>query len=147
MFSYERLARKGQHMPEIRRYGPGDRVYVQAQRIWLILAGFVDGMTRKQDDPKTLTYGELATAMGLDPRAGITLGRQLGIVGHCCLRNGLPALNSIVVNATTGAPGDWVVLSDGKNVKQEQRSVFRQDWYSVGVPTTGMLRQVWESIK
>jgi hypothetical protein len=133
-------------MARIRQYGAGDRVHVQAQRIWLILAGFVSGSTRKPGDPATITYGQLAVAMGLDPRAGHTLGRQLGIVGRCCIENGLPALNSVVVNATTGAPGDWVVLSDGNSVEMEQRAVFQQDWYQVGVPTTGMLRKVWEEL-
>lgn len=133
-------------MAKLRRYGAGDRVYVQAQRIWLILAGFVSGPTRKSNDPTTLTYGELAQAMGLSPQAGRTLGRQLGIVGHCCIENGLPALNAIVVNGATGAPGDWVVLSDGNTVAREQRAVFQQDWYEVGVPTTGMLRKVWEGM-
>jgi hypothetical protein len=28
----------------------------------------------------------------------------------------------------------------------EQRAVFQQDWYQVGVPTTGMLRKVWEEL-
>lgn len=92
------------------------------------LTFFVSSWTRKPDDSTTLTYGELAQAMGLSPQAGRTLGRQLGIVGYCCIENGLPALNSIVVNATTGVPGDWVVLSKGNTVAQEQHAVFRQDW-------------------
>jgi len=129
----------------LRRYGAGDRLHVQAQRIWLILASFVSGPTRHHDDSRTITYGELALRMGYaDGRAGHTLARQLGIVGYCCLQNGLPALNSIVVNAVTGAPGHDVVLGNGRTVAQEQRAVFRQDWHAVGVPTTGMLRSVWE---
>lgn len=133
--------------PRLRLYGTGDRINVQAQRIWLILTAFVSGATRRTGDDRTITYGDLARRMGYaDGRAGHTLGRQLGIVGNCCLRNGLPALNSIVVNATTGAPGHDVVLTGGRTVAQEQRAVFRQDWHAVGVPTTGMLRAIWEAM-
>ena len=132
---------------KLRRYGPGDRLNVQAQRIWLILAAFVSGPTRRSGDDQTITYGELAMRMGYaDGRAGHTLARQLGIVGYCCLENGLPALNSIVVNAVTGAPGHDVVLGNGRTVAKEQRAVFAQDWHAVGVPSTGMLRSVWETM-
>lgn len=135
-------------MAKIREYGPGDRVYVQAQRIWLILTGFVSGDPTRPSYGKirTMTYGELALRMGYSTsQAGRTLGRQLGIVGRCCLDNNLPALNSIVVNTTTGLPGDHVVLTPGNTIKEEQRAVSKWDWYSVGVPTTGMLRKVWET--
>ena len=47
-------------IPTIRRYGAGDRLYIQAQQIWLILITFVSGPTRKSADEKTMTYGELA---------------------------------------------------------------------------------------
>jgi hypothetical protein len=80
------------------------------------------------------------------PEAGHTLGRQLGIVGKCCLENGLPALNAIVVTALEGTPGDEVVLKKGRSIKQEQREVHRQDWYQIGIPSTGMLRRVWEGM-
>lgn len=133
-------------MSKLRRYAAGDRIYVQAQRIWLILTGFVSSPVRKPSDPNTITYGQLAVAMNLDSRAGVTLGRQLGIVGRFCLDNELPALNAIVVNAETGYPGDYVVLSPGKSTKREQKAVFEQNWYSIGVPTTAQLRKVWESL-
>jgi hypothetical protein len=133
-------------MSKLRRYAVGDRIYVQAQRIWLVLTGFVSSPIRKPSDPETITYGELAVAMGMDPRAGVTLGRQLGIVGRFCLDNDLPALNAIVVNAETGFPGDYVVLSPGKTARKEQKAVLVQDWYEVGVPTTSQLRKVWEGL-
>lgn len=133
------------NIPAIRQYGPGDRINVQAQRIWLILTSFVSGMTRRATDPKTMTYGELALRMGYpDARAGHMLGRQLGIVGKYCLLNSLPALNCIVVNAQTKEPGGDVVLTPGRGFKQELRAVYREDWHAVGVPTTGTLRKVWE---
>lgn len=133
-------------IPAIRRYAAGDRLHVQAQRIWLILAAFVSGKTRGSTDRKTMTYGELALEMGYgDARAGHMLGRQLGIVGRCCILNGLPPLNVIVVNQETGVPGDEVVLRPGRSVPKEQRAVFAQNWFEVGVPSTGTLRKVWEN--
>ncbi len=134
-------------IPQIRRYEAGDRLHVQAQRIWLILVAFVSSPTRKSTDKKTITYGELAELMGYpDKRAGHTLGRQLGIIGQYCRLNDLPTLNAIVVNQTTGAPGEDVLLRDGRTFKQEQKAVMAQDWFQFGVPTTGTLRKVWASM-
>lgn len=135
-------------VPAIRRYGPGDRLPVQAQRIWLILSGHVSGRdSPPPQNARTVTYGELALRMGYaDTRAGHMLSRQLGIVGHYCLMNDLPALNAIVVNATTKEPGGDVVLSPGRSFRDELRAVYRQDWYEVGVPSTGTLRKVWEAM-
>lgn len=131
-----------ENIPIIRRYQRGDRHYVQAQRIWLILASFVSGPTRKDNDARTITYGEVAVLMGYDPRAGLTLHKALGIVGWYCLRNKLPALNSIVVNKS-GEPGDEVVLTDGKTPAQERNAVFDVNWLEYGVPSTGTLRKVY----
>lgn len=119
-------------------------MYVQAQQIWVILIARVmaDGPSRS----KHMTYGELALAMGYpDTRAGHTLGRQLGIVGNYCVANDLPPLNVIVVNQETKVPGDEVVLRKGRTVKEEQKAVLKENWFSVRVPTTGTFRQVWES--
>ena len=142
------LAQKGtdvDDIPAIRRYDIGDRLYVQAQRIWLILVAFVKSPTRKSSDPKTITYGEVAELMGYpDKRAGHMLGRQLGIVGQYCKLNDLPALNSIVVNQMTGVPGEDVLLRDGRTVKEEQRAVMAEDWFALRMPTTGTLRKVWD---
>jgi hypothetical protein len=134
-------------IPPLRHYKKGDRLYVQAQQIWLILAAFVSGPTRKANDDKTMRYGQLAERMGYaDRRAGHMLSRQLGIIGEFCRLNDLPALNSVVVNQATGLPGEDVVVREGRTVKQEQRDVMRQDWLQLGVPTTGTFRKVWESL-
>jgi hypothetical protein len=134
-------------VPEIKRYDQGDRVYVQAQRIWLILVAFAKSPLRRADDPTTITYGNLAELMGhSDRRAGHMLGRQLGIIGEYCKQNDLPTLNSIVVTQTTGVPGDDVVLRAGHTVSDEQRGVMEEDWFALRVPSTGTLRKVWESM-
>jgi hypothetical protein len=41
-------------------------------------------------------------------------------------------------------PGDEVVLPENKDIVQAQRAVFKEDWFRIRVPTTGMLRSVWE---
>ena len=134
-------------IPDIKHYGIGDRIYVQAQRIWLVLVAFVMSPTRKPRDPKTITYGEVAELMGYpDRRAGHMLGRQLGIVGTYCIRNGLPPLNAIVVTEATGMPGDEVLLRPGRTPEQEQRAVMDEDWFALRMPTTGTLRKVWDSM-
>lgn len=133
-------------VPTIKRFGRGDRLHVQAQRVWLILVAFVMHSDRDPRNPSTMTYGELAEAMGYDdPRAGITLARQLGIVGEYCKANDLPPLNTVVVNQSTSVPGSEVVLRDGRTVRQEQAAVMREDWFRYRVPTTGTFRKVLES--
>lgn len=134
-------------IPEIKRYDQGDRIYVQAQRIWLVLVAFVKTPLRRPSDPKTITYGEVAELMGYaDRRAGHMLSRQLGIIGEYCRLNDLPTLNSIVVNQTTGMPGEDVLLRDGHSIKDEQRAVLKEDWFALRVPSTGTLRKVWQSM-
>ena len=134
--------------PSVKFFESGDRLYVQAQRIWLILVSLVmQHPDRNKSIPPTISYGDLAKLMGAaDGRAGHTLGRQLGIVGAFCLANDLPALNAIVVNQQTRQPGAEVVLQAGHSVRDEQCAISKYDWFSVRVPTTGTFRQVWEGM-
>ncbi len=132
--------------PKIKRFAPGDRLHVQAQRIWVILVAHVMHSDRDPENPATICYGDLATTMGYrDRRAGHTLGRQLGIIAKLCVDNDLPPLNSLVVNQSTGLPGDHVMLRPGRSVAEEQAAVMEEDWFSIRVPTTGTFRRVWES--
>lgn len=132
-------------IPAAKRFVRGDRIYVQAQQIWLILCAFVMHSDKTSGRPTTLTYGDLAAKMGYkDRRAGHMLARQLGIVGEYCRINELPALNAIVVNQNTGIPGDEVVLSVAKTILAEQKAVMREDWFGIRVPTSGTFRKVWQ---
>lgn len=134
-----------QSKPLIKKFERGDRLHVQAQQIWLILVAFVEN--NKSNGVSTITYGELAELMGHSSRqAGRTLGRQLGIIGHLCLKNNLPPLNSIVVNQQTKVPGSEVVISPRGNVDTDQQAVFQTNWFEFRVPTTGTFRTVWESV-
>ena len=129
-------------IPPIKRYGRGDRLYIQAQRIWIVIIAFV--MRRRPEDRDTMTYGDVAEAMGLDRRAGHTLGRQLGIIAKFCILNDLPALNAVVVGEKTGVPGEEVLVRHGRSIPEEQADVLEKDWFALRVPTTGTLRKVWE---
>lgn len=131
-------------IPLLRRFEKGDRVYVTAQAIWVALVCAVMASDRNPKQPFLLTYGDLAAALGMDRKAGITLVRQLGIVGHLCVLYDLPTLNSIVINEKTGQPGDHVVTRPGKTPKQEQMDVMRENWFQIRVPTTGTLRKIWQ---
>lgn len=55
----------------------------------------------------TLTYKELARAIGLDPDIPPAhhLGRVLDVVTNRCLDGGEPSLAVMVVNGKTGRPG------------------------------------------
>lgn len=132
--------------PDIRRYSHGDRVYVRAQQVWMILVAHVmmtKGLTFRE---RLLSYGQLAARMGISPQAAIGLGRELGIIGEYCLQNGLPALNCIVVNQLSWTPGDSVVVGRKKTWRDEARDSHNEDWFKYRVPSTGTLRQVWEEM-
>lgn len=133
--------------PQIRRYSHGDRAYVRAQQVWLILVAHVMSMPRSRKfADKLLTYGELAKRMGISKQAAIGLGRELGIVGEFCLRNGLPALNCVVVSQQTGTPGHGVVISKHKRWRDDARDSLNFDWFRFRIPSTGTLRRVWEEL-
>ena len=139
-------------VPEAKEFGVGDQRHVQAQRVWMILTAHVMKEWKWREEPRPprqrkdvlITYGGLAKRMGMDPKAGVTLGIPLGIVGEYCRVNGLPTLNSIVIKQETGVPGDHVLVRDGKTYKDEQREVMRTDWFAYRVPTTGAFRKIRE---
>ena len=131
----------------VRKYRIGDRVYVQAQRIWLILSAHA-ALRRESRLPGfaregLLGYGDLAELMGKDRRAGITLTRQLGIVGVYCVGHGLPPLNVIVVNQDTQEPGADVVLAPGSSVRKDQKRVLDYDWFQLRPPSVKAFRDVY----
>ena len=132
-----------------RKYQRGDSIPKQAQQMWLVLASIA---VLKPDHakytegwgPGLVTYGALAELMGKPRRAGVTLTRQLGIIGKWCAENDLPALNAIVISKRWGGPGEDVVLSKSDNVEEEQESVLEEDWFLIRPPTINQLRGVYE---
>jgi hypothetical protein len=133
---------------ELKHFVKGDRIHVQAQQIWLILVSHIESSKLSNPRPRwvqPITYSEVASRMKREePNAGLFLSRQLGILGNLCLENGLPPINCIVVNKSTRVPGSEVVLTGDDSLDDDQKAVFSYDWFSVRVPTTGMLRSVWE---
>ena len=130
----------------VRNYGKGDRLYVQAQQIWLILSSHAVFRAKESRNglPKgLLTYGDLAELMGKPRRAGYTLGRQLGIVGYYCLNCELPPLNVIVVNEKEEKPGWRVVWTPGSSVRKDQRKVLKYSWFELRPPTIKALKDVY----
>jgi hypothetical protein len=131
----------------LKRYkNHGERLPVQAQRVWIILVARVQWFKKSGLHEVLITYGDLAEAMGMDRRAGRTLARPLWIIGRICLDNDVPALNSIVVNAKDNEPGSGVIHHSTRSVTQEQKAVAKFDWFTIRPPSTGMLRRVWEGI-
>lgn len=135
-----------QNIVQLKKFGAGDRVHVQAQQVWIALISLVMMNRTIPSKSVSISYGELAKLMGRDPRAGRTLNHALGIVGWYCAHNKIPTLNSIVVNQETGVPGDHVVTRKGKSYRDEQKAVTKFDWFSIRVPTTGAFRKVWEEL-
>lgn len=138
------LQEQSMGIPPAKEFGTKNRVWVQAQQIWLVLVAHIMNSARDPANPSTITYGDLAEKIGMSRRAGRTLGKALGIVGNYCKMNDLPTINSVVVRDDDKQPGDHVVLRDGFLVADEQAGVMRQNWFLLRVPTTGTLRQVWE---
>ena len=132
----------------------GEPRHVQAHRIYVILVAHVMAVVqrcKRTRGPRRrdvlITYGELAKRMGMTPHAGMTLGIPLGIIAEYCRMNDLPPLNSIVIVQETGAPGEGVLVRDGKTYKEEQREVANEDWFSYRVPAAGTFRRVREYAK
>lgn len=138
-------------IPPAQRYQKGDRHYERAQQAWIILTGAVMSWQRmdpqQRPDLPLMTYGELAELM-LDSGgvANQAVGRILGVVGSYCVRNDLPAINSIVVNRLTGEPGKGVVLRPDRTLEKEQQETSQLDWHSYRPPTRATLRKVWETM-
>lgn len=129
----------------LKHYGQGDRLYTQAQQIWLILAAHAVLKPDTSDwGEGYITYGDLAELMGKSRQSGRTLARQLGTVGFYCLEHELPPLNAIVVNQSTGLPGENVLLSDGSTLEKDQDSALNFNWFMIRPPSISMLRDVYE---
>lgn len=133
----------------MKTYQRGDSIPKQAQQLWLVLASIA--VLRPDDEsytggwrPGLVTYGAVAELMGKPRRAGVTLTRQLGIIGKYCEENDLPALNALVISQRYGKPGDDVVLSKSDDVVEEQDSVLKTTWFSLRPPTINQLRGVYE---
>ena len=110
----------------VRRFDDGSTVPKRALQIYLILIG----AARRRE---ILTYEQLSTLMGFERAAGV-LADRLGPIMRWCERNGLPALTAIVVNKTSGLPGEGLQTVEGNKFAAEQQKVFQFDWFAIVPP-------------
>lgn len=90
---------------------------------------------------RTLTYEELAVAMGYHPSCKHTLQRALGLVYYYCKEYDLPPLTAIVVSSISGLPA-WDSGFEAALVPRMQRTVFDYRWYSLDRPRHMELRNL-----
>lgn len=135
-------------VPEAKFFKSGDPVFVRAQQVWIILVSEIMGRRESAgSDGVTITYGDLSRKMGKAKVPPVSLGKHTGIIAHYCIENDLPPLNIIAVNQKTGLPGYGVLGTTDRHFERDMKKVMEYDWFSVRVPTTGMLRKTWESLK
>lgn len=93
----------------------------EAAKIWPIL---VECAQRRA----TMTYGQL------DERTGVFYRNQripLDHIGRHVLRNALPPLTIVIVDARTGRPGDGIVGTSPETFDVDIRRVFDFDWTKI----------------
>ena len=95
-------------------------------QVWMIL---VAAARLRQ----TLTYGDLADALGVKGPGGV-FAKILGRIYNYCLQEGLPLLTVIVVNKQTGRPG-WEKGYADVDTDDERERVFRHGWIAQEPPT------------
>ena len=116
-----------------RRFDADSTHGTRAQQIWLILIG-------KAHNRQTLTYGQLADLIGFHGSG--TLGAILGHISGYCRENALPPLNVLVINQSTGQPGDGYPDKQA-TLDEDRESVFHQDWYALFPPSVTELRAAY----
>ncbi|MDX7988785.1 MGMT family protein [Xenorhabdus sp. 12] len=122
---------------KIKKFQEGQRRrYDQAHMIWLILIGHAS-----YKKGKTMSYGDLAERLGYSRQAGRTLGGALGLVSLYCIKNNLPPLSAIVVDATTGYPAWGGLFRKGFTLEEEQKNIWDTDWYVFKAPSTGLFKK------
>jgi hypothetical protein len=112
----------------------------QALAIWPLLTKRASGSTSVEQ--ATITYGNLAVAIVYpNTSAARSIRRALGLIGWYCLKRGMPALNSLVVNKSSGDAGESVVLHNGLTQEEERVNVVEFDWLAAVEPTAATLLQ------
>lgn len=86
---------------------------------------------------QTVTYGMVAELIEYGG-AGV-LDRQLGLILHWCAENELPPLTVLVVNATTGLPGEG--FGDAETLHSDREKVFNHPWFTLVPPTISDLKK------
>ena len=109
-----------------RTFNPGSTLAERALQAYIVLIGVAH-------NHQTITYVDLSTLMH-GHAAPQTLNKVLGRIVRFCERSGLPRLPVLVVNKTTGVPGETEIY-DGVDTNTERQSVFAVDWYQMQPPS------------
>lgn len=96
----------------------------RAYRAWPVL-------TAAARRGNTITYGELATALGIHHRA---VRYVLGVVQDYCLREKLPPLTILIVNQGEGVPGAGFIAWDVDDLQAGMSRVFHYNWEQLDNP-------------
>lgn len=90
----------------------------RAYRAWPVL-------TATAERHETITYGELAAALGVHHRA---VRYVLGVVQEHCLQEKLPPLTILIVNQGEGVPGAGFIAWDVDDLQTGMSRVFNYNW-------------------
>ena len=71
------------------------------------------------------------------------MANMLGSIMWFCRDHNLPPLTVLVVNSTTGRPGDGILLDHDADAARER--VFGFDWFSIEPPETEDFRTAREN--
>ena len=96
----------------------------RAYRAWPVL---VDRASKK----KTITYGELAKALGIHHRA---VRYVLGVIQQYCLDERLPPLTILIVNRSEGTPGEGFIAWDVDDLETGLAKVYGWNWTEMENP-------------
>ena len=118
-----------------RTFQPSTTRAERAIQAWVILVG-------KAMNRQTINYGKLAELMFERKAAGV-LAQIVGRIAFWCDERKLPQLNSIVVGAKRGRPGDHIPLPL-KEVDQVRERVYRKNWQVLCPPTVEELEEAWK---
>jgi len=99
----------------------------RAQQLWSILV-----LAAKYR--QVLTYEIVGQACGVPPPS---IGDFLRPIQQYCTETNLPPLTSIVVNKSTGLPGDGFIAAE--NVPLAQIRTFEKDWIALAAPSAEQL--------
>jgi len=103
----------------------------RAQQLWSIL-------TLAARNRQILTYEIIGQACGVPAPA---LGDFLRPIQQYCSENNLPPLTSIVVNKTTGIPGEGFIAA--QDVPRAQSDVFATNWLEQRAPSTEQFNEAY----
>lgn len=88
-------------------------------------------LTRCATNKRTISYGELAKELNLHHRAVRFI---LGVIQDYCLYNELPPLTILVINQSTGLPGDGFIAWDIENSADGVQKVYNYNWAKLDNP-------------